>query len=208
MMWSFQSALRLTFLLTWVCLAFPSRVVAAPPGDPASQAARTVVELSDDWRFRLGDPALDATREDFDDATWARVSVPHSWNRVGFYHAGVKTAINTPDVIDKSTGVGWYRRKIAVPETMRGKQIWLEFDAASRVATVWLNGQRLGSHEGGYSRFRLDATKAVRFGADNVLAVKTDNTVPKPGAATEHVLPLSGDFYGKLIVHVKIRCCQ
>jgi beta-galactosidase len=77
-----------------------------------------------------------------------------------------------------------------------GRRTWLEFDAASRIARIWLNGRELGAHAGGFSRFRLDATDALRPGAANVLVVRTDNSAPAtPDAATADVLPLTGDFF-------------
>ena len=79
---------------------------------------------------------------------------------------------------------------------MRGKSIWLEFDAASRIASVWLNGKKLGDHAGGFSRFRLDATKALVATGENTLVVRTDNSAPGgKDATTADVLPLTGDFF-------------
>src|SRR3546814_11131059 len=78
--------------------------------------------------------------------------------------------------------MGWYRRTLCAPAA--GKRSFLEFDAASIVAAVWLNGVKLGRHEGAFSRFRLDATAAMRPGCDNVLAVRNDNGKPDPGGAT------------------------
>lgn len=72
---------------------------------------------------------------------------------------------------------------------------FLQFDAASRIATVWLNGTLLGTHRGGFSRFRLDSTAALRPGEENKLTVKVDNTKPALGSSTADVLPPTGDFF-------------
>ncbi|MGI4879482.1 MAG: glycoside hydrolase family 2 TIM barrel-domain containing protein [Janthinobacterium lividum] len=58
-----------------------------------------------------------------------------------------------------------------------------------------MNGVELGRHQGGFSRFRFDATAALRLNASNVLAVKVDNSKPEPGSTTANVLPLTGDFF-------------
>ncbi|HEY5079760.1 MAG TPA: glycoside hydrolase family 2 TIM barrel-domain containing protein, partial [Opitutaceae bacterium] len=51
----------------------------------------------------------------------------------------------------------------------------LQFDGASLMADVYVNGVHLGTHKGGFARFRFDATAALRPGADNVIAVRVDN---------------------------------
>ena len=163
--------------------------------DPAARADRPVQVLAEGWRFRLDPAAAGPEQPGFDDSGWAPVAVPHSWNRVGFYRADTPGRLNRPETIDKTMGVGWYRLTFTPTGAFTGKRLWLEFDAASRLAEVWLNGVRLGSHMGGFSRFRFDATAAFRPGQPNVLAVRVDNSKPAPGAATADALPLAGDFF-------------
>ncbi|WP_277970587.1 glycoside hydrolase family 2 TIM barrel-domain containing protein [Sphingomonas echinoides] len=170
------------------------------PGTAAAQAttaeARASQTLAEGWRFHQGEVSGDATADGFDDAGWEIVSVPHTWNRVGFYRPDPQSHVHRAETVNKTQGLGWYRQRFAVPPAMRGKQIWLEFDAASRIASVWLNGRKLGDHAGGFSRFRLDATAALRPGADNLLVVRTDNSAPAgKDSTTADVLPLTGDFF-------------
>ncbi len=156
---------------------------------------RTTITLGKGWRFRQGDALAGAEALGFDDVGWQTVSVPHTWNRVGYYLPSVSGRVNTPATIDKTQGVGWYRLSFTPPPASRGKRAWLQFDAASRIASVWLNGVFLGEHKGGFSRFRFDATRALRPGNKNVLAVRIDNSKPAVGATTADVLPLTGDFF-------------
>lgn len=167
-------------------------VLLAPLPAPG-QEARTVDLLSSGWRFQDGDvPGADAP--DFADAGWQSVEVPHTWNRVGHYLHDL-AGTNRASDIRKRQGVGWYRLHFAAPVGSAGQRHWLEFDAASRVAKVWLNGQYLGEHRGGFSRFRLDATKAMRTAGENVLVVRVDNSQPAAKGPTADVLPLTGDFF-------------
>lgn len=175
--------------------AASAAVLAFAPVTPAQSSDRETVQLKDGWRFNLGEPTAAAELPGYDDANWSTVSVPHSWNRVGYYLPDPDTRLNRSDNVNKTQGVAWYRLAFVPPAAFRGKRAWLQFDAASRIATVWLNGVRLGEHKGGFSRFRFDATAALKPGVRNILAVKVDNTSPAPGKATADVLPLVGDFF-------------
>ncbi len=71
--------------------------------------------------------------------------------------------------------VSGYRRKLAVEESWLGKKLFLQFDGAAHIATVYLNGRELAHHRTGYTGFRVDITKAATAG-ENLLAVKLDST--------------------------------
>ena len=68
-------------------------------------------------------------------------------------------------------GVGWYLREFDAPEDRHGRLWEIRFEAADYYAEVWLNGIRLGEHEGGYTPFSLPATHALRDGR-NLIAVR------------------------------------
>lgn len=179
-----------------VSLLSPSQAVLART-KPAAAASgpRITVPLLKGWRFKL-DPAVTGPEQvSFDDSTWAEFSVPHTWNRVGFYRPNPEAHINRAENIDKTMGVGWYRLKFDAPAKQAGKRAWLQFDAASRIAEVWVNGTRIGEHKGGFSRFRFDVTSALNPSGSNLLAVRVDNSRPAPGSSTADVLPLAGDFF-------------
>ena len=71
-------------------------------------------------------------------------------------------------------GYGWYRKHFNVPAAWSGKRVNLEFDGVFQVAEVFVNGQRIGEHKGGYTGFTFDITDAVKPG-DNVVAVRVNN---------------------------------
>ncbi|MCP9206737.1 glycoside hydrolase family 2 protein [Streptomyces sp. NEAU-Y11] len=156
----------------------------ARPAPPSAVGAtytaprpRTRIDLNTGWRFTKSDPR-GAQAPGFDDSGWAPVSTPHTWNAAdgadggGNYHRGT----------------GWYRRHDRLPAGTAGKMLFLQFAGANQVAEVWVNGTYLGRHQGGYSRFRFDATRALRPGEDNVIAVRVSN------AHDPDIAPLSGDF--------------
>lgn len=183
-----MSAVRRALGAAVTCAALASLPAAAR----AEQ--RAVVPLTTGWHFHLGAEAAAASRTGFDDSHWQTVSLPHSWNRMG------GTAERRPDYQDVH-GPGWYRLHFATPAGAAGRAAWLQFDAASIVADVWLNGQYLGRHSGAFARFRFDASGALKPSGDNLLVVRVDNSRPEtPGSPTAEVPPMSGDFpmYGGL----------
>ena len=78
-------------------------------------------------------------------------------------------------------GVAWYWREFAAPKNPHAGGRWLlRFWAVDYLAEVWLNGTRVGQHEGGESPFVLDVTDAIRVGVKNLLAVRVLNPANEP----------------------------
>lgn len=185
-----RSSVRLHRVVAIVALLVGACAFAAPaPTDVAAPEVRQTVPLSTGWRFYFGDVGEAVSERDFDDAAWESVTVPHTWNRLGELSLTRTTATNN------KRGTGWYRLKFNAPRATRNQRQFLQFDAVGTVATVWLNGIRIGSHAGAFSRFRFDVTEALRPGATNLLVVSADNSKPAPGSSTQDVIPLAGDFF-------------
>jgi beta-galactosidase/beta-glucuronidase len=81
--------------------------------------------------------------------------------------------------IDRHEDHMWYRRTVTVPQAWRtsGQRVLLNFGAVDHTATVWVNGQEVAHHEGGYGRFSADVTDALTAsGPQEVLVGVTDRT--------------------------------
>lgn len=115
----------------------------------------------------------------FDDSTWETVNVPHDWAISGpFYTEPDDVAIVGGGMGRLPVfGVGWYRRNLPISSDDRNKRIFLEVDGAMSYAMVWLNGHLVGGWPYPYNSFQLDLTPYVRFGEENLLAVRLDNPV-------------------------------
>ena len=72
-----------------------------------------------------------------------------------------------------------YEKTFFVPTDFTKERILLHFGAVDQVATVYLNGEKLGSHEGGYLPFSFDITKAVKRTGENQLKVEVMDTLSK-----------------------------
>lgn len=76
-------------------------------------------------------------------------------------------------------GVVWYKKQINYT-LQKGKRLFLYFGAVNYKADVFLNGERIGSHEGGFTPFQFEITKKIKDGV-NALIVKVDNKRLKNG---------------------------
>ena len=72
-----------------------------------------------------------------------------------------------------------YEKTFVVPSDFTKERILLHFGAVDQVAVVWLNGVKLGSHEGGYLPFSFDITKVVKKAGENTLKVEVTDTLSK-----------------------------
>lgn len=102
--------------------------------------------LNGDWQFALA--ARDAGQPDFD----RTIRVPFC---VESALSGVGEAVSPEQRM-------WYRRSFEVPDDWRDGRLLLHFEAVDHEAEIWLNGQRLGEHAGGYDAFSFDITEALR----------------------------------------------
>ena len=129
-----------------------------------AQDQADVLLLNGSWEFRL-DPDDAGEREGWQrlgaGGEWVTIPVPAMWQVAGY-----------PDY----NGWAWYRRRFAAPDKPapdRGsfvQRMFLRFDGVSYWATVWLNGQYLGTHEGHFAPFAFDVTGKLL--AENTLVVR------------------------------------
>ena len=70
----------------------------------------------------------------------------------------------------------WYRRFFSLPAHWRGKKIFLNFEASDWETSVWVNGQLVGTHRGGYDPFQFDISPAVKEGKQELLVAVWDPT--------------------------------
>ncbi len=124
------------------------------------------------WKFFKGD-ANGAQRPDYDDSNWRSLDLPHDWSIEGPFAEDNPTGRKGGYL---PAGIGWYRKHMLIRNELKGKCILIEFDGAYMNSEVWINGQHVGERPNGYMGFRYDVTKHVKFGKDNVIAVRLDNS--------------------------------
>ncbi len=142
---------------------------------------RQKININAFWKYHQGD-LPDGQTPASDDSSWQAIGLPHSFSIPYFM---------SPDFY---VGYGWYRKHQNLAEPIAGKRLSLEFDGVFQEAEVFVNGQKVGGHKGGYTGFSVDITAAAKPG-DNVIAVRVNNLwnarlAPRAG---EHVF--SGGIY-------------
>jgi len=136
----------------------------------AAAAGRVVREFDDDWRFSRGDFAT-AMAPAFEDAGWRTVRLPHDWSSEGPF-----SAENASGNGYAPGGVGWYRKRFKLEATDTHQVVAVEFDGVYDCSEVWMNGHSVGGRPYGYASFECVLTPVVRFGGENVLAVRVDHS--------------------------------
>jgi hypothetical protein len=85
----------------------------------------------------------------------------------------------------------WYRRSLDIPESWKDKQIIIHFDAVDHDATIFVNGQKVGSHAGGYDAFSLNITPFLKKGTNELIVASHD---PNDGRAPSGKNGPRGDY--------------
>lgn len=176
--------LTLLFLLSGfgTCIAQPPNRLSDTVSIPGS---RSKISLNGDWKFSL-ENAMGSERIGLNDKSWTSVTLPHTWN--------------AQDAFDDEPGYrqgnGWYRRNLEIDDKLRGKQLFVKFEGANQIAEVFVNGNLVGRHVGGYTAFCFDITDFVDFSRaknTNLLAVRVNNS---PASEIPPSSTADFNFYG------------
>ncbi|GGF23332.1 malectin domain-containing carbohydrate-binding protein [Echinicola rosea] len=135
-----------------------------------AQEGRKEISLNQGWKTIASGvaPLQDEGFEEagFDASKWLTVDVPHNWDQYEGYRR-MKHG--------NRHGAAWYRKTFRPAAEDKGKQHFLFFEGVGSYASVWVNGQLVGNHDGGRTTFTLDITEALAFGEQNTIAVKADH---------------------------------
>ncbi len=154
-------------------LVFPWLLVSCSSN---MEQGREELNWDKDWVFHLGNVSI-AAKKDFDDSDWRQLDLPHDWSIEGEYSqdnpAGIAGAF-------LPTGIGWYRKELEYQDDWKNKRVSILFDGVYMNSTVYINGEKLGTHPYGYIGFQYDLTDYLVEGK-NVIAVKVDHSKAPSG---------------------------
>lgn len=136
---------------------------------------RSNINIDKSWRF-IKEGVVGAQLLDFDDSEWGNVDIPHDWRINEEYNE------NNPRYNGYlPRGIGWYRKELNIKPDYSKCRIYVEFEGVFRNSTIWVNGNKVGSHLSGYTGFVLDITDFVDFNSGkNVMTVFVDNINRNP----------------------------
>ena len=136
--------------------------VPSPVYNPASS-----ISLDGNWRFSIDRQDKGETESwfapNYDDSAWQIISVPHTWNVMPDYSL--------------YNGLAWYRYEITLPTELQNMLLRLRFQAVFYLTRIWVNGDYVGEHEGGYTPFEFKVSSFLKPGLRNVIAVQVDNKI-------------------------------
>lgn len=145
---------------------------------------RQTVNFNFKWAFTKNAEEVPASMPE----KWDYVTLPHTWNNIDGQDGGA----------DYYRGTCYYAKELDRAELPQADRYYLEIEGANSSADVYVNGQRLAHHDGGYSTWRVDMTEALQ--EKNLIVIGVDNR------ENDHVYPQMADFtfYGGLYRDVNI----
>ena len=117
------------------------------------------------WLLHVGDMA-GAEKNNFADRQWKKITLPRAFNEDDAFRVDIKEMTDT---------ISWYRKHFRLPETAKGKKVFVEFEGVRQGADFYLNGKHLGIHENGVMAVGFDLTPYINYNGENVIAVRIDN---------------------------------
>lgn len=129
------------------------------------QDVRGKYNFNAEWLLHVGDDPQ-AREVRFDDQGCKQVTLPRPFNEDEAFRLSIEQLTDT---------VVWYRKHFRLPVDSRGKKVFVEFEGVRQGADFYINGHCLGLHENGAMAVGFDLTPYIRYGGDNVMAVRVDN---------------------------------
>jgi len=150
---------------------------------PIQNNVRNKLDISGIWDFKTDPDGVGETNGWFDGLTDPRpMAVPGSWNE------------QYNDLFGY-LDLAWYVRGTYIPESWQGERVFLRVGSANYCGTVYVNGVKVGSHEGGHLPFAFEINEQIKWGAENIIAISVENTL-KPERVPSGNMPTRTAFDG------------
>ena len=127
-------------------------------------------KINNNWRFILQD-VKNAENADLNDSRWQKIDLPHDWSVKGQLSPTLASCTGY-----LPGGIGWYRKAINIPADRQNEKVYLYFEGVYNRSDVYINGKHIGNRPNGYISFMYDATPYVKFGEENIIAVRVDHS--------------------------------
>ncbi len=149
--------------------------------------------FNDDWQFLRVDSSMQIDEKQLIQGILPSqpvvVTLPHT------------SCIEPMVVNDQWQGICYYSKSFQIPGNDKGENLFLKFEGAMNVADVWVNGVHLKTHLGGFLPFVVNISQAVKYGSENIVVVRLDNT-DNPITGPKPLKKLDFNTYGGLYRNV------
>lgn len=168
----------------------PARSTFLPHSNPSSALSFTDAEssffksLNGNWKFKWVKSPLHVPNDfylpEYDTRNWDNIYVPGNWQLQGGYDPPIMTNIkypfpaDPPKVPKDSNATGLFKTTFSIPDSWKGKQVFLHFAGAQSTLEVWINGKKTGYHEDGMTPAEFNITSYLQKG-ENTLSAKVIN---------------------------------
>ena len=144
--------------------------------DDDNKEVGQIINFNSDWQFKIDDQSNISEVDNEASSNfvaWENVHLPHT------------PKIEPLIVNDQWQGTSWYKKEFQLTQQQKHQKLYLKFEAAMNIAEVWVNGEKLKTHQGGYLPFVVDFTSVANLEKPNTVVVKLNNqdnsvTGPKP----------------------------
>ena len=153
---------------------------------PQRNETRDMRKLSGIWKFKKDENNIGISEKWYNGLTgFKSIAVPGSWND------------QFTDMRDYRDWV-WYETEYNVPGSWKGEQVYLRIGEASYAAKVWVNGNPVGMHEGGFVPFAFDVTPFVNWDGSNRISIQVENSIKPnrlPGDGVNNIAVSEYDIF-------------
>lgn len=138
--------------------------------------------INQNWKF--------TKNEKLENASFENINLPHTWNNYDGQNGSDDPYYR---------GLCWYKKILEFTNEEKEKEIYIEIKGANHISKTYINGTFLGEHKGGFSTFRYNLTKYLKFDGTDEILISVDNR-------KSSVYPQAADFtfFGGLYRDVNI----
>jgi beta-glucuronidase len=130
---------------------------------PQQNQYRNRLDISGIWSFQAN-PGQSGESEGWQHGVehTRPIAVPGSWNE-------------QYEDLYNYLGLGWYFKRVYIPQDWKGQRVFLRVGSACYFSTVYLNGIKIGCHEGGHLPFAFEISDYIQWGSENLIAISVEN---------------------------------
>lgn len=131
-----------------------------------SNSGRDVYDMNPSWLLHVGSAGQEAFSVNYDDANWIAVNLPN----------GIEVLPENASGGKNYRGAVWYRKHFDAPSNIAEQRKVLYFEAIMGKSKIWVNGELVKEHFGGFTPIIIDVTDILKAGEKNLIAVMADNS--------------------------------